>query len=160
MSSLEIRHITPRSQDWGAFDCGDVRINAKLRQEARRAQEGLQQLYGVVVGNDLAAIMTLRAGHLSAPISILLALGMGEIDVPTLHVDVLAVRKEHQRQGHGKSLALAALNIGERIQQDVGLKTVSLEATQESRAFYQGQGFESAASPWPDGSWPMWFVLG
>ena len=121
MSDTEIRLIAPRSQDWGAFECGDARI--------------------------------------SAPVNVLRALGMGEIDVPTLHLEVLAVKTNVQRQGLGKLLIRNALDIADRFRGDIGLKTVSLEATQESRAFYQGQGFESASSPWPDGSWPMWFLL-
>ncbi|WP_211334210.1 hypothetical protein [Deinococcus radiophilus] len=42
---------------------------------------------------------------------------------------------------------------------NISLHTVSLEATGESLAFYQGFGFTAAQRPWPDGSWPMWFDL-
>ncbi|WP_420594350.1 GNAT family N-acetyltransferase [Deinococcus sp.] len=159
MSDTEIRLIAPRSQDWGAFECGDARISAKLVREAHRAQAGLQQLHGVMVAGDLAAVMTLRAGHLSAPVNVLMALGMGEIEVPTLHLEVLAVRTDAQRRGLGKLLISIALDIAVRLQGEIGLKTVSLEATTQSRAFYQNQGFEAAESPWPDGSWAMWFLL-
>ena len=159
MSSPELRLITPRSQDWGAFDCGDERINAKLRQEVRRAEAGLHRLYGSFDGDNLVGVMTVRAGVLSAPLGILAVLGVGIPEVPTLHIEVLATLKSRQRQGHGQVLLLGAVRLARQLSADIGLKTVSLEAPQESRAFYQAQGFESATSPWPDGSWPMWVVL-
>lgn len=159
MSDRNVKPVAPQSQDWGAFDCGDARINDKLIREAHRAQAHLQQFHGAFADDQLCGLLTLRAGHLSAPVRILSALGMGEIDVPTLHIEVLAVRVGHQRLGLGQLLITHALSIGSRLQHEIGLKAVSLAATPESRAFYIGQGFECATSPWPDGSWPIWFLL-
>ncbi|GGR31857.1 GNAT family N-acetyltransferase [Deinococcus ruber] len=137
----------------------DQRPESPTSQEALRAQADIQRLHGPLVDDTLQGVMRVRAGQLRAQMDILARLGLGDLDVPTLHVEVLAIRVEAQRQGYGERLLNSAIRLGMRLRQDIGLKTVSLEATRESQAFYQRLGLERAASPWPDGSWPMWVPL-
>lgn len=151
--------VSPQAEHWGDFDCGDARITAKLVREAERAQSGLQALYGITENDVVQAVMTLRAGHLSAPGEVLAQLGQGEVDVPTLHIEVLAVRRDQQGRGFGTTLVRAAVNLGYGIAGQIGLKTVSLEATEQSKAFYEQLGLSAADFPWSDGSWAMWVVL-
>jgi GNAT superfamily N-acetyltransferase len=159
LSRIEFAQVAPRSLDWGAFDCGDPRITAKLVREASRAVSGVQRLYGASDQDSLQAVLTLRAGQLQAPHEVLAALGVGSLEVPTLHIEVLAVRVGAQRRGYGEALLTRTVSLATQLQAQIGLLTVSLEATAESRPFYTRLGFACAASAWPDGSWPMWIAL-
>lgn len=155
-----IVRLSPQATHWGEFDCGDPRITNKLAREAMRSAGGLQALYGVVGGqDDVFAAMTLRAGELAAPTSVRYQLGQGELDVPTVHMDVLAVRRSAQGLGYGRDLVRFAIRQSQQVGALVGVRTLSVEATSESRAFYARLGFDLASAPWPDGSWPMWLVL-
>lgn len=151
--------LSPQAEPWGDFYCGDPRITTKLVREAARAEHGAQALYGIIDGARVLAAMTVRVGHLSAPNDVLAQLGHGDIEVPTLHIEVLAVRREAQGQGFGTALLDSAVNLGREIRQRVGLTTVSLEATAQSKAFYEGLGLIAAGAAWPDGSWAMWIAL-
>lgn len=156
-----IASLSPQSARWGEFHCGDEQITGKLAREAMRAGDGLQSLYGVVDdGGTVLAALTLRAGVLAAPSSVLYELGQGELDVPTVHLEVLAVRREAQGRGYGRNLIDFAIRQSERTRTLVGVRTLSLETTPQSKPFYQRLGFDVASSPWPGGSWPMWLVLG
>lgn len=155
-----IDRLSPHAARWGEFDCADPRITNKLAREALRSAGGLQKLYGVVSDQgDVLAAMTLRAGVLAAPNSALYELGQGELDVPTVHMEVLAVRRDVQGQGYGSELTDFAVALGEEIRARIGVRTLSVEATSDSKAFYAQFGFDSAESPWPDGSWAMWLSL-
>lgn len=157
---VQYARLSPQAVRWGDFDCGDARITGKLAREALRAEVGLQALYGVVDDQgEVLAAMTLRAGVLAAEANVLFHLGQGELDVPTLHIEALAVRTADQRRGIGRALIDLARTLSEEVAQRVGVRTLSLEATPESRAFYTRLGFDSAATPWPGGSWPMWIDL-
>lgn len=156
-----ITPLSPQSARWGDFDCGDEQITGKLTREAMRAASGLQVLYGVVnEGGDVLAALTLRAGVLAAPSGVLYELGQGELDVPTVHLEVLAVRRDAQGKGYGRNLVTFATQQAEDVRLLVGVRTLSLEATEKSKPFYQRLGFDVASSPWPGGSWPMWLLLG
>lgn len=156
-----IARLSPQAARWGEFDCGDGRLTNKLAREALRSAGGLQALYGVVGDqDDVLAAMALRAGELAAPTSVRYQLGQGELDVPTVHMEVLAVRQNAQRLGYGRDLVRFAVRQSEQVGTLVGVRTLSVEATSESKAFYARLGFDSASAPWPDGSWPMWLVLG
>ena len=152
-------HVSPQAERWGDFDCGDPRITAKLVTQARRAHSGLQALYGLTENGVVQAVMTVRAGHLSAPGEVLARLGQGEEDVPTLHIEVLAVRRHQQGKGIGTTLVQAAVKLGRGLAGQIGLKTVSLEATAQSKGFYAQLGLTAAEFPWTDASWAMWAVL-
>lgn len=156
-----IQTLSPQTTRWGDFDCGDEHITGKLAREALRAASGLQSLYGVVDDRGVVlAALTLRAGVLAAPSGVLYELGQGELEVPTIHLEVLAVRRAAQGQGYGRDLMTFALRQSERTRTLVGVRTLSLEATDGSRAFYQRLGFRGTAQAWPGGSWPMWLLLG
>ena len=99
--------------------------------------------------------MSLRAGQLNAPAFELSQLGRGRLEVPTLHIEVLAISRHRQRRGHGGRLLETAVQIGLRLSAEIGLKTVSLEATAQSVPFYRQQGLTASETPWPGGSWPM-----
>lgn len=144
-----VARLSPQAARWGEFDCADPRITNKLAREALRSAGGLQALCGVVGDqNAVLAAMTLRAGELAAPTSVRYQLGQGELDVPTVHMEVLAVRQDAQRLGYGRDLVRFAIRQSEQ----VGVRTLSVEATSESKAFYARLGFDSASTPWPDGS--------
>ncbi|WP_261665176.1 GNAT family N-acetyltransferase [Deinococcus sp. Marseille-Q6407] len=95
---------------------------------------------------------------MQAPTEVIAKLG-GRERVSTLHVEVLSVQVSAQRRGYGSALLEYAVQQARFFSQNIGLRTVSLEATGESLAFYQAFGFTAAQRPWPDGSWPMWFDL-
>lgn len=135
--------LSPYAHRWGDFDCGDPRISSKLDREAARAKRGVQVLYGIVDGSKILAAITVRAGHLSAPNDVLAQLSHGDIEVPTLHVKVLAVRVEAQGLGYGSTLLESAVALGRDLRRRVGLSTVSLEAAAESKAFYERLGLTS-----------------
>ncbi|CAM3513197.1 hypothetical protein DESA109040_14960 [Deinococcus saxicola] len=153
--------LSPQAARWGDFDCGDEQITGKLAREAMRAGDGLQSLYGVVdESGEVLAALTLRAGVLAAPSSVLYELGQGELDVPTVHLEVLAVHRDAQGQGYGRNLITFATQQAQDVRLLVGVRTLSLEATPQSRPFYQRLGFRGTTQAWPGGSWPMWLLLG
>lgn len=157
MKDAERRLVAPQGENWGAFRCGNERIDRKLQQQVRRAALGLVRLHGIYVGGELQGVVTLQAGVLQAPREVLQQFGAFD-EVPTIHVEVLAVRDTAHGRGYGQMLIEHALQQAVDIAALIGLKTLSLEATQESAAFYAELGFDQA-DPWPDGSVPMWFTL-
>ena len=154
----EIRIITPQSESWGDFQCGDPRIDRKLLTEAEQAKKNLVRLHGLYEGDRLQAVISLEASVLQAPTEVIAKLG-GRERVSTLHIEVLSVRASSQRRGYGWRLLEHALGQAKTTSFNIGLRTVSLEATGESLPFYEKFGFRGARRPWPDGSWPMWFDL-
>lgn len=108
----------------------------------------------------LRGVMTLRAGDLKANLDdVALVAGRTQVTVPTLHIEVLAVRAGHQRQGVGEELFFAALQVAGHIRRMAGLYTVSVEATPESVPFYTDLAFQPSSQPHPDGTLAMWYIV-
>lgn len=152
--------------NWGEFPCRDPRITKKLMLEAPHAERGFQQLYGCFAVNQpmtpgtLLGVMTLRAGDLKANLDDVASVaGRTGLTVPTLHIEVLAVRQSAERQGVGQELFFAALQVAGEIRRVAGLYTVSVEATAESVPFYQALAFQSSSQVHPDGTVAMWYII-
>ena len=158
MTATELRIVSPQSESWGDFQCGDSRIDRKLLQEVEQANKCLVRLHGVYEGEQLQGVISLEASILQAPAEVIAKLG-GRERVSTLHIEVLSVRQSAQGQGYGWALLEYAVQHARFVAQTIGMRTVSLEATEQSLKFYEGFGFTVARRPWPDGSWPMWFDL-
>lgn len=157
--NLHLDQLSPQAEQWEDFNCGDPRITAKLVQEAKRAEDGLQTLYGAWVEGALVGMMTLRVGHLRAPSDVLAQLGQGEVDVPTAHLEVLAVRTDWQRQGVGSVMIEYAMVLSREVRGLMALRTLSLEAPPESWPFYERLGFVLGAPIAIDGTRPLWYDL-
>lgn len=160
---MKIGLVNSQFMNWEFFDCGLPELTQKLIQEASLAETGFQKLYGAFLDEtqtDLAGVMTVRAGQLQAPLEdVARVAGRTGVTVPTLHVEVLAVRLDCQRQGVGEELVWYLLDIAHEMRQEVGLYTVSLEATENSVPFYQALGFEASEVIYDDGTRAMWLVL-
>lgn len=154
----EIRIVAPQDESWGDFSCGDNRIDRKLLMEVEQARKNLVRLHGLYEGDQLQGVISLEASVLQAPTEVIAKLG-GRERVSTLHVEVLSVWESAHGRGYGRALLHHALRQAEAASVNIGLRTVSLEATAQSLPFYQAFGFTAAERPWPDGSWPMWFDL-
>lgn len=157
--NLRLAQLSPQAERWADFDCGDARITAKLVSEARRAEGELQTLYGAWIEEQLVGVMTLRVGHLRAALGALLNLGQGDADVPTAHLEVLAVRTGWQGQGIGTALVEHAILLSREVQGVMALRTLSLEAPPESWRFYERLGFILGEPMASDGTRPLWFDL-
>lgn len=141
------------------FSCGDSNIDRKLRQQLKFVGPNIVHLQGLYENRTLVGILTLEVGTLQAPEEIFFRFSGTPKPVPTLHIEVLAVRDSKRRMGFGRLLIEYAIAVGIDMSKKVGLKTLSLEATAESVTFYKEVGFDQADSTWDDGSLPMWFVL-
>lgn len=150
--------LAPQSENWGAFRSGDERIDRKLLQQVVLAQLGMVRLHGVRIAESVGAALSLQAGVLQAPMEVIQGFGVAS-DVPTLHIEVLAVREDLHGQGLGRSLLEYAIEKALDISVQAGVKTLSLEATPESVGFYTSMGSDRARQPWPDGRLAMWLVL-
>ncbi|UFA51956.1 GNAT family N-acetyltransferase [Deinococcus radiophilus] len=110
----EIRIITPQSESWGDFQCGDPRIDRKLLAEVEQAKKNLVRLHGLYEGDRLQAVISLEASVLQAPTEVIAKLG-GRERVSTLHIEVLSVRKSAQGRGYGRTLLRHALRQAEAV---------------------------------------------
>ncbi|CAM3199165.1 N-acetyltransferase domain-containing protein [Deinococcus saxicola] len=150
----------PHDVQWGPFVCGDPQIEAKLQEEVRAAQRGLRALYEMRSGAELIAVFTLHVGTLQAGHGVLAALSPeAPLSIPSLHLPVIAVRTGHQGTGLGTRLMDFIMTLARNQAPNLGIKTLSLESTPTSDAFYTRLGFERSSQIWSDGSRARWLVL-
>lgn len=160
MTEPEIRLTAPHDIQWGAFLCGDTQLEAKIQTEARAGTRGLRALYELRGGADLMAVFTLQVGTLQADHDVLATLSPeAPLFVPTLHVPVIAVRTGLQRAGVGRALMKFILTLARDQAPQLGIKTLSLESTPASDAFYTRLGLARSTQIWSDGSRARWLVL-
>ena len=155
--------LNSQSLDWESFDCGQPELTRKLVREAELSDAGFQQLYGVYRDEahpEILGVLTVRAGQLQAPLEDIARVAERTgVTVPTLHVEVLAVRVHAQGKGVGQLLMWTLLDLAHEVRRSVGLHTVSLEATESSVPFYRSLGFEASDEVYGDGTRAMWLVL-
>lgn len=152
--------LAPHDAQWGAFLCGDPRIEAKLQAEVRAAERGLSALYEVRSGLGVVAAFSLQVGTLQAEYAVLSALSPASpLTIPTLHLPVIAVRSGHQGSGVGGQVMRTIISLARAQAPNLGIKTLSLESTPESDVFYTRLGFQRSDQAWPDHSRARWLVL-
>lgn len=159
MTLKTLRPVGPNDKALRNFSSGDEDIDKKLGQQLKFVTINIVHLHGLYVNKILVGIVTLEAGVLQAPQDVIFNFSGTNKPVPTLHIEVLAIRNTKRRKGFGRILIEYAIAVGVEMSSKVGLKTLSLEATPDSVSFYQDVGFDQADSTWGDGSLPMWFVL-
>jgi GNAT superfamily N-acetyltransferase len=150
--------IAPDPAQWGAFDSGDTQINTIVLEAITDAQQGLVALYGLTRGDTRLAVVTLQAGLQRADPSILDSLD-GWTSVPTLIIPVIAVHRDHQRQGIGRQLMDVVISVARARAPYLGITTLSLTSTPGSDAFFTAVGFERDEVAAPDGTRARWLRL-
>ncbi|THF85613.1 GNAT family N-acetyltransferase [Deinococcus sp. KSM4-11] len=129
-----------------------------ILDEIADAQRGLVALYGLTRGDTRLAVLALHVGLQRADPAILNKVD-GQACVPTLIIPIVAVHRDHQRQGVGRQLMDVVISVARARAPYLGITTLSLTSTPESDAFYSALGFERDEVAAPDGTRARWLRL-
>lgn len=133
-----------------ASSCGVHDVDTRLRQAADDVARGRQSLYGLRMEGRVVAAMAVQAGELwSLPQDA----SDDARSTGTLHIEVLAVDKRAQRQGHGARLLHAAIVAADTARQIAGLCAVSVEVAELCVPFYLHHGFQTSEQVPPGVAW-------
>jgi ribosomal protein S18 acetylase RimI-like enzyme len=138
------------------FFCDDIDLDAFLKKNAYAyGLKDVSKTYVLVNDADpdkeVLAYLTVCAGSISKSIvePELKIKKIGHLPFPSLpvfHLAKLATHREHQRQGHAKTMMAHAFAMAHSISQDLGMLGVHLRATNpHAIKLYLGTGFKHVA---------------
>jgi len=150
-----VRKIEPlaKSHDWDGFDCGNEPLNLFLKQTARRhASRGISRTFVLV--EEGAAGSKPILGYFSLNLCQIKSESLSAEEAKKLPRDVsgirlgrLAVAKEYQRQGIGKTLLVAAMGKFIDIFNTAGGIGLFVDAKDDdAKRYYEQFGFISLPS--------------
>ena len=127
------------------FDCGRVSLNAWFRQRAWANHAAGISRTNVICDaetDEIVGYVTLSAAQIERAF-LPKALQRNKPDpVPVTLLGQLAVHKDHQRQGHARSLLLFALRTAVHASREIGsFGVITHPVDEEARAFYHRWGF-------------------
>ncbi len=147
MASWTVQRLTP-AHDRSDFDCGQTMLSNWLRKQAGQFdRRDLSRTYvairpGETVVCGYYAISTHRVLYEDLPETE--SKGLPRLDVPAMLLGRLAVDDSVQGQGLGAFLLVDALRRAMHIAEQVGIRTVEVDAVDENaRQFYLHFGFRS-----------------
>lgn len=145
--------LLAKSHDRQGFDCGSETLNLFLQQTARQhAERGISRTF-VLVEEDATALKPIvgffslnlcqiKSGSLSAAAAKKLPR-----DVSAVRLGRLAVAREHQRQGIGRTLLVAAMRKFLEIFNTAGGIGLFVDAKdREAKRYYERFGFVALSS--------------
>jgi len=145
--------LLAKSHDRDGFDCGSEALNLFLRQTARQhAERGISRTFVLVEESSTAPKPI--AGFFSLNLCQIKAEALSAADAKRLPRDVsgvrlgrLAVAKQYQRQGLGKTLLVAAMEKFLEIFNTAGGIGLFVDAKdQEAKRYYERFGFVALPS--------------
>jgi len=140
--------LLDKSHDRDGFDCGSEPLNLFLKQTARQhAERGISRTF--VLADEGAAAPKPIVGFFSLNICQIKSESLSQAEAKKLPRDVsgirlgrLAVSKEHQRQGVGKMLLVAAMGKFMEIFNAAGGIGLFVDAKdQDAKKYYEQFGF-------------------
>jgi GNAT superfamily N-acetyltransferase len=145
MAACEIQRLH-RGHDRSEFDCGNAPLNDWLRERAGQFdRKDLARTYVAVRPSESLvlgyyALSSHRVVYEALPTETIK--GLPKIDVPVVLLGRLAVDRSVQGQGLGAFLLIDALRRTEQLAEQLGIRGIEVDATDESaRKFYLKFGF-------------------
>jgi len=142
-----------KAHDRDRFDCGSAPLNLFLKQTARQhAQRGISRTFVLVDENATApkpivGFFSLNLCQIKAESLAAAEAAKLPREVPGLRLGRLAVARDYQRQGIGKTLLVAAMEKFIEIFNTAGGIGLFVDAKdQEAKRYYQQFGFVSLPS--------------
>jgi predicted N-acetyltransferase YhbS len=142
--------------DFGRFDCGEESLSSWLHRYSRHAEAAdSARVYVTTDGASVVGYYALAVGQVEAAEGTprLLKGQPSGRSVPVVILARLAVDKEHQNRGLGRSVLQDALLRCVAAAQAVGIRAMVVHAHAEAKPFYEAFGFESSPTD------PMHLIL-
>jgi GNAT superfamily N-acetyltransferase len=134
-------------QDFSEFVSGEISLDSWLQRHARHAEAaGSARTFVTSDGNRMVGFYSLAIGQVQpddATERLLRGQPAGR-PVPVIVLARLAVDREHQKQGLGRSLLQDALLRCDQVSDSVGVRAVVAHALPKAESFYDHFGFEKS----------------
>jgi len=135
------------THDFSEFVSGEVSLDSWLQRHARHAEAaGSARTFVSIHGERVVGFYSLTIGQVQpndATERLLKGQPAGR-PVPVIVLARLAVDREHQRRGLGRSLLQDALLRCDQVADSVGVRAVVAHALPEATGFYDHFGFETS----------------
>lgn len=144
------------------FSCGEEMLDKYLKNNLKRAMKS-ENVTGIVAVNaarEIIAFCTLTFLILDKTrVENYLGTGNQLPQVPVVKLSMLAVDKNHQKQGIGGELLMYAFEQAVKVHREIPIKGMYLDSAPKAVAFYKAIGFMALDEESQSGTTPMFIPI-